>query len=373
MASKKFYYTQGFKIDDTKSSIQFILSLSENKIVAGPRVVVYYKSGATTEDFRNLLPRGMYIENDKPIMSIYHRSLSPKKLKFNDHEIWIYDLNNRVVNYVVSESLDSTLFETENHTTWVINKDLVTNPEGLKSLLDSSKYVEWRSYPVNEFYSYRSANTSLSTDIGKDEVVEIKAKHNKPINFKTYTKWRVEYATVLLGFYDQLKSHLPDFDIYMDGQKIQSMDELNPNRIDITLEGLADLGRRPYVYNHDLYQSQANLNLRIKTPDQLKYMHIKKKYQNVELISNIARFEVDDKRGLKWTNHIWWEPHRDSTQMSNIKDEQGRFTYTLDLRCQLHFYEVEDELYDTIDTIRLCFANLPIESRIIYPTNEYRK
>jgi hypothetical protein len=94
-------------------------------------------------------------------------------------------------------------------------------------------------------------------------------------------------------------------------------------------------------------------------------MHLKKKYQNVEMISNIARYEVEDKIGLKWLSHIWWEQFQDNTQLLNAKDNEGRFSFTLDLRCTLHFYEVEDEMMSTIDLIKVCFQNLPGKPEII--------
>lgn len=396
-----YYYTQGFKLDETNTSIQFILSLNENRIVPGPKVKVFYKPGAKTSDFSDKLPPGITIDSEKTILTKYYRSLTPKVLKFNSHVINIYDLDSRLVNYLVATGEESTLFEDHNHTSWVVSPEVADSETALNDVINLSKYVAWESLPLGEYYSYRSVNTSASHDAidripvrrldlapvsdgspenadgshwtggstgnigsgsgttGDDNIPTITSRYNNPINFNTYTKWRLEYSAVLLGFYDQLKSQLPEFDIQMDGQKIECLDKMNSERIDIRLDNLANMDRRPFIYRHDLYQSRAELSITIRTKDQLKYMHIKKKFQNIEMISNITEFTVKDKKGLDWLNHIWWEKHTDVTQLANTKDNEGRISFNLELRCTLHFYEVEDELFGLIKFIRICFANLP--------------
>jgi len=366
--NNNYYYTQGFKVANNKSSIQFILSLKENKIEGGSRVIVYYKSGATTNDFADILPQGISIDSDKTILTKYHKNLSPKRLKFNDHELNVYDLDSRVINYVVAEDSESAIFEDEYHTTWVINKSLADDFTQLELSLKSSKYVCWQSIPVNEYYSYRYANTANAGDLdpglgnetsGSGDIPSIINNNNTPIIIAQYSKWRLEFAQSLVGFYEQLGSQLPEFDIYMNGDKIKCLDKIGPNRIDIYLDNLANLHRRPFIYRHDLYQSHATLSVRVSTDDMLKYMHLKKKFQNVELISTITEYNVLDKLQLPWLTHVWWEQFQDSTQLKNAKDNEGRLSYVLELRCTLHFYEVEDEMMSTIDLIRVCFQNLP--------------
>lgn len=399
--SSKYYYIQGFRLDDTFESIKFILSLSENRITTGPKVTVHYKVGATTNDFINKLPTGISIDSDKLIMTKYNRLLKPKRLKFNSHLVSILDLDSRLVNYVVAKNEVSTLFEDENHTSWVISPEVADDESKLRPIIEDSKYVCWESLPLGEYYSYRSVNTSASHDLTDrvkpknlndapqgngsptnadgspwtddgtgnvggssaqlvdSNVPTIVSRYNNPIDFSTYTKWRLEFSAVLLGFYDQLKLQLPEFDIYMDGQKIKCLDNMNSNKIDIRLDNLANMDRRPFIYRHDLYQSKAELSMNIRTTDQLKYMHLKKKFQNIELISNITEYSVKDKKGLDWLNHIWWEKHTDATQLSSVRDNEGRVSFNLELRCTIHFYEVEDELFELIKFIKVCFANLP--------------
>jgi hypothetical protein len=288
--------------------------------------------------------------------------LNPRKIKFNNREIVTHDLENRVINYIVSEDSDTSLLEDAYSTTWVINKDTADTPHDLKTILDKSNYVKWSSYPVSEYFSYKHVLTSSNSE----EIPIIKSSTDKPLNFQKYTKWRLEYSKVLLGFYEAIQSQLDGFSIYMDGKPIVCLDKLNSKRIDINLQGLGNLNRHPYIYDHDLYQSKADLLIRIMTPDLLEYMHLKKKYQNYEFLTNTPRFEVLDKFDLPWTNHVWWEPFQDVTSLRSSKDDDDRLSYILELRCSIHFYEVEDELYHVIKRIKTVFPNLPEQPTFVY-------
>lgn len=373
MKQNRYYFSQGFRFDRRISTVDFIQTLNEVKIVPGLRTKIYFKAGTTTEDFKDLdLPSSICIDSNKLLRPNRNLLLEARKFKFNNNLIYNYDLDDRIINYVVAVDEDTALIEDQFSTTWVINKDTADVCDDLTKVLKMSKYVFWDRIPVGEYYSYRYANTTASVSVkSKDNdsanpIPTYIAKHNNAIDFNKYTKWRLEYSDVLIGFYEQISAQLTGYSIYMDGKPIQCLDKQNPRRIDITLEGFGNLNRHPHVLEHDLYQTRATLSLRIKTPDQLEYMHLKKKYQNYEFLTDIARFTVKDKIGLDWTNHIWWEPYQDSATIQGAKDESGRFTYTMDLRCELHFYEVEDEMFHTIEQIRVCYANLPGKPEYVY-------
>jgi hypothetical protein len=125
---------------------------------------------------------------------------------------------------------------------------------------------------------------------------------------------------------------------------------INSNYFDthINLESLDNLNRRPYMGDLDIIDSIATLNITVETNDQLKYNYIKNAYQNLNLISNLARYTVKDIHGYDWMTHVEWSPTRDEIRMSEIRDDMGRFAYVLKLRCDLHFYVVKDQLYNMI-------------------------
>jgi hypothetical protein len=214
--------------------------MNENKIVYGNRVKIYFKPGSTTEDFKEILPSKMAIDSNKTLKSKRNLELTANLLKFNDRKLRIYDLDNRVINYVVAKEEDSLLMEDSTSTTWVVKDSDADSSSSLKTLLDESKYVEWESYPVGEYYSYRHTISKYSSS---NEIPTRVSEHNNPINFKTYTKWRLEYSTVLLGFYEEIKKVLPNFSIYMDGKPIVSMDKLSSKKVDINLQGFGNLER----------------------------------------------------------------------------------------------------------------------------------
>lgn len=369
MNNTNYYYSQGFEFHRSISLVDFICTLNENKIVHGNRTKIYFKTGSTTEDFIKFTNSKIKIDSNKVLKPKRNLLLTSKILKFNNHDIKVQDLDARVINYIVAEEQDTALIEDEFSTSWVVNKLDADDNSKLESIILKSKYVSWDTYPTGEYYSYRFVNTgnALSKQDSKtSEIPTVTAKHNNPINFSTYTKWRLEYATVLLGFYEKLQEALPKYDIYMDSKPIKCMEKQNSRRMDINLQGFGNLDRHPHMYNHDLYQTKADLSIRIKTPDQLEYMHIKKKYQNYEILSDIPSFQVLDKIGLPWTNHIWWEPVKDNASLNQAKDDQGRVSLTLDIQCSIFFYEVEDEMFHTIDKLKVCFANFPEKPTFVY-------
>lgn len=348
-----YYFYQGFKFNRKISLVDFICTMGENKIEYSSRVKIYFKSGSTSFDFRDILPPvGIEINSNKTLSPKRNVVLEPKLLKLNNNLLKIYDLDGRVINYIVTEDkVTSEIIEDKTSTTWLINELDVTNSLKIKQLLDSSKYISWENYPVGEYYSYKYVNSS---PIGEGNIAEVVSKHNNPINMKTYTKWRLEFAQVLIGFYEAIKNELsPSYSIYMDGKPIRNMNSTSGRKIDINLQGFGNLARHPHIANPELLQTKADLSVKIKCPDQLEYMDLKKRYQNYQFLSNVVTYKVLDKLGFEWIQHIWWEPFIDSSSMAQIKDEEGRLSNVMELRCSIYFYEVEDKMYDTINNIKL--------------------
>ena len=280
MKQNNYYYSQGFRFSRSVSTVDFIQTLNEVKVVGGSRIKIYFKPGTKTEDYENLdLPSSVYVDSNKTLKPRRNLQLTAKKLKFNSHLLYIYDLDDRVVNYIVSEEQDSAMIEDPFSTSWVVNKNTVTVESQLKDIIEKSKYIFWENIPCNEYYSYRYVNTATAVSVDEtngEKLPTVVAKHNNPINFSKYTKWRLEYATVLIGFYDLLQTQLDDrYSIYMDGKKIKCLDSQSSRRIDVSLQGFGNLNRHAYVYDHDLYQTKAEMSVKIQTPDQLEFMHLK--------------------------------------------------------------------------------------------------
>lgn len=354
------YYVQGFCLDNTKTSVQLVQSLFENSISTDSKVIITFKAGAKTSDFASLLPPGISIVDDRNLSQFRIKKLEPKIIKLNTHEIEVYDLENRVLNYLVVQDRESALIETSHHTAMVLFHYDVSDEVKMRNIIDNSKYFKFRTIPLNVFYSFPMVNTHVSLDSngvnngisnggsGLNYITSILSETNAPIYLSKYTPYRMEYSKVLLGFYNELKNQLPDFHIYLEEDRLQESDLIDSNRIAVSLDSLDNLNRRPYATDRDLIDSVASLSIRIQTSDQLKYNYIKNAYQNLNLISNIARFNVKDVHGQDWMTHIEWEPARDQIRMTEIRDDQGRFAYVLDLKCSLYFYVVKDQLYSMI-------------------------
>lgn len=368
------YYVQGFCLDTTKTTITFVQSLSTNSISYGSKVVITFKPGSKSSDFSNMLPDGVTIFSNRSLSQMRITKLTPNIININSHSFECYDMENRVVNYLVVWDRESTTIEEEHHTAFIINKDDVGDQVKLTQLLDGSKYIKFRTYPIGEFYSYRLINTHSSdallssdpTGNGNPRVnnglkfneISIKSYVNTPIYLSKYTPYRLEYSKVLLRFYEELELQLPGFTIYSDSNKIGLGDSMESDRITISLEGLGDISRRSYMNDLDIIDSMAILTIKINTSDHLKYMHIKNSFQNLTLLSNLARFNTKDTYNLDWLSHVEWDPYKDNVRMKEVRDEGGRFSYSMDLRCSLYYYIVKDKLYPLIKWIDTKYVHL---------------
>lgn len=359
-----FFYIQGFKLDNTKTSIQFIQSLFENSISPGNKVIVSYKAGAKASDFSAILPSGITIvDGDVSLSTLRIIKLTPTKLRLNNHSVNCFDLENRVLNYLVVQDRESALIETSHHSAFIINKEDIGNEVKMRSIIDASLYFEFLSIPLNETFSFPLVNTHSSNLIYTSE-------RPTPLYLSRFTPYKMEYSKVLLGFYEALKPHCPGFEIYLDNDPVQGPNEvLNSNKISITLEGLGSLDRRPYMMNRDIIQSSATLTLNILTSDQLKYSFIKDSYQNLTAISNLARYSVKDTYGLDWMTFIEWENFKDITKMRDLKDELGRFSYSMTIQCSLNFYIVKDALYNIIKIIDINYINSATNKELFLTVN----
>lgn len=355
------YYVQGFCLDKRKTSVTFVQSLCENSITVENKVVITFKPGAKSSDFINLLPHGVTIVNDRTLTQQRITKLKPNKIKLNTHAFECYDIENRVVNYLVTWDRASSIFETEHHTAFVLNHLDVADPVKLRAILDASKYIKFLSYPDGEYYSYQLINTHASDSLmnpNNPDEIQINSHNNSPIYLSKYTPYRLEYSKVLLRFYEELELQVPDFTLYSGSTKIGQGDQMDSDRITITLEGLGDLERRPYMNDKDIIDSMAILNLKVQTSDHLKYMFLKNSYQNLNGISNLARFKTKDRYDFEWLSHIEWEPLKDNLRMKEVRDEEGRFSYTLDIRCSLYYYIVKDEMYPLIKWIDMNYVHM---------------
>ena len=101
-----------------------------------------------------------------------------------------------------------------------------------------------------------------------------------------------------------MKLQLPEFQIYLGEDRLKDSNIIDSNRISINLESLDNLNRRPYMGDLDIIDSIATLNITVETNDQLKYNYIKNAYQNLNLISNLARYTVKDIHGYDWMTHV---------------------------------------------------------------------
>lgn len=349
-----YYYMQGFEFSRSLTSIEFLPSFSDNKIEGGTRLKIYFKEGAKSKDFESLLVPGVRIISNEVLHSNKRTELKPILLKFNSHLLKVYDLDSRYITYLVAKDRDTHFRETSKSTIWVINESTANNCDSLLTELNKSLFIEWTSIPCNEKYSYRAVNTHAGiSDSSGGEVPSVTSSSNLSISFDSYSKWRLDQARVLVGFYDLLKSILPNYVIQFEGLRITDTEKLPERRIDVNISGFGNLDMHPSMYNKDLYPKKSDVRISIKMPDQLEYMNLKNRYQNYKFLSDKVTYTVKDTKGLDWMCHIWWEPFRDSASIQQARDEASTISYTLDINCSLNYFEVEDELYEIVNSLNV--------------------
>lgn len=352
LAGNKFYI-QGFSLDRTKTSVQLIQSLFNNSITSGNKVTISFKSGAKASDFSGILPSGISIvDGERSLSSLRITKLIPNVITLNEHSVECYDIENRVMNYLVTQDRATALIETSHHTAFIILASDINDEVKLRSILDSSIYFKFLSIPLGQSFSYPLVNTHSSN-------LKYLSERDAPTYLSRYTPYKMEYSKVLLGFYEAIKPHVPGFEVYLNRDPITGDSSIiDSNRVSITLEGLGNTERRPYMLDRDILQNSALLTINIQTNDHLKYSFIKDSYQNLTSLSNLARFYTQDSYGENWMTHVEWESFKDMTKMADLRDEGGRFSYLMTLQCSLYYYVVKDELYSIIKVIDTNYINM---------------
>lgn len=392
------YYARGLEFDNPRiRSVQFTPVLSRPGFHLEPNghLKVQYKAGDTNKSIasygtNNGIPSGV-VASDK-VKTIFPSGilpLVPKILYLGKHKVEVYCMDSHAITYLVLKGKSTVSAKSQNFikqslesTTIAVTDTVVKDAKKLKQFLGQLEFIRFVSLPVNDMSSYLNViTTNLKTELddflsnsassnglgfdpgqfesgngdqGKDNTVI--STLTRPLDNTDIYDYRIHIEMVLAQFYKSLHAHLDKrMSIFVDGKPLPGCDSsLTKDRVDIKLNNLGNLERRPRIYEKMVMDSSMDMLINFQFGDMSTYQHYRRMFQNVEKISNFTMFKTNDIYGLPWNSSIWWEPYKDS-QNTIMTKEDGVPGYTLSLMCKLYYYEVRNEVIKTFTSIKVIF------------------
>lgn len=379
------YFIKGLELDSSYiKTVQLITSLGGNycTLDAQRHLKIFFQPGTRWKNMKSSLLSGMTITDEEVRLTdtkMYH--LVPKILYLNTHKVEVYVLDSHAISYIVvtAQKTGSSIKQNDRRTFIVVHEPTARDFNKLSTLLSQLKYIRFLSLPAGEMYSYPNVITTNlknelddflgnstdgqmnpNTTLGKPEdgnsLGKITSYINRPIDLGGIYDYRIDAGHVLERFQQYLMKNTGNkFSLLLDGKPRPGCETvLSSNTINIRFQNMANLEKRPRIYDREVMDSSMILNVTFNFSDHGDYLHHRRKYQNVEWLTNDCVFKTKDIYGYDWNTSIWWEVYTDSLSPV-MTTEQGTGGYPMQVQCKLYFFEVRDEVRSVVDSIILTF------------------
>lgn len=293
----------------------------------------------------DMLPMGLPKKFTDTIVSL--NGLKFRKLTYDPHVIHIV---------IVSDS-ESRVIQDYNHTTIVVSSNDYKDQKFIDYLFFSGnllyispigpkpKCYELRNFPK----IYLTYGDSVSLESTSETVYTLRRRYDD------YVIREIDYQD---QFILEIRRILTDYGLEL--VRLNKETTLTKTSY-ITYQ----IVQTPTKYNHPKYLDQDNKVMQHKIPieftlhttDMILYFDFKKKYNNVNLLTNFCEFKTPDKYGDRWTAAIKWGSITEDFNHLYQQDDNSNFALQCQFRCELYFYEVIDDRFNFLKEIYLTLNN----------------
>lgn len=346
LTSKKCQYFQVKEGD--------ICSLIENESLS--TLTLTYTPGSTSKSLSNTLglesfggdidlvsmPLPKKFKN--PIISL--NGLKFKKLTFDSH----------IINIIIVSDSESRVSQDYFHTTIVVSKDDYKNPEFINYLFFSGNLLFFTPIgPRPSCYEIRNFPKILIGNDSSDLISESETIYTLRRRYNDYVIREIDYQD---QFILEIRRILENYGLEL--VRINRETSLTKTSY-VTYQ----ITQTPTPVHHPSYYDPDNKLIQLKLPidfslrctDMVMYYDFKKKYQNVDLLTNFCEFKATDKYGDRWSAAIKWGTITEDFNHLYQQDDNSNFSYQCQFRCELYFYEMIDDRYEVLNEIITYFEN----------------
>lgn len=257
---------------------------------------------------------------------------------------------NYVFSLVIVRDSESRVVQTKSHTTIVINESDVGNPEFIEFLFYSGGLIYLRPFgPKVEGWVPRNFPKIL---IDKKDITLESSNSIAYTLRRRYNDYLIREVDYQDQFILELRRLLDTFGIELVRQNKETT-LTKTHYVTYQIVQTPVSMTRPWRDSplRNVFNYKQPVELSLHTTDMVLFHDFKKRYQNVDFLTNFTEFKTADKYGDRWTAAVKWGPITEDFNHVYGQDDNANFSFQCSFRCELFYYEVLDTRYQFLEEI----------------------
>lgn len=318
-------------------------------------LVLTYTPGSSSKSLSNILGVD-YLDDVDMLPTPLPKKFKDTIISLNGLKLKKLTYDSHVINIVIVSDSESRVFQDYFSTTIVVSKEDYKDPEFINFLFYSGNLRYFK--PIGkkpECYELRNFPKIQIGNDSSDLVSESETVYTLRRRYNDYVIREIDYQD---QFILEIRKILEDYGLEL--VRINRETSLTKTSY-VTYQ----ISQTPIKVHHPSYYDPENklvqqmvpIDFNLRCTDMVMYFDFKKKYQNVDLLTNFCEFRVMDKYGDKWTAAIKWGTITEDFNHLYIQDDNSNFSYQCQFRCELYFYEMMDDRYEFLKEISVLLDN----------------
>ena len=351
--SAEFLY-RGLKINTSCKYFQAkegsSFSITEDKLTSV--ITLTYKIGSSSKEVAEKL--GIDLIGGGSLL-LEPTGTSPKKVRkftvsLNGLTLEKQTLDPHTVRLVIVRDSESRVVQDYWGTTLVISEKDYKNPEFIEYLFYSGGLLYLKpigpkviNYELRNFPKLILSNKDLVLTSNNSVVYSLRKRYND------YLIREIDYQD---QFILELRRILDDYGVELVRvNKEQTLASTSYVTYQINQTPTSVLHPHRGDVERDILSLQQPVEFSLHTTDMVLYHDFKKKYANVDLLSNFCEFKTTDRYGGRWTAAVKWGQITEDFNHTYLSDDNSNFSFQCHFRCDLYYYEVFDRRFETLKEI----------------------
>ena len=279
------------------------------------------------------------------------KKISPTILSLNGFRLKVLPLDTHIINIVLIADSESRVVQDYTGTTIVVSREDCNNAEFIKFLFFSGNLLYLKPYgPVPKCWEFRNF-PKITVKPGETKTLESNSDtlFHLRRRYDDYVIREVDYQD---QFILEIRRILQDYGVEL----VRINKETSLTRTSyVQYQFVQTPIHASHPYRGDLEENILNfkqpVEFTLHTNDMVLYHDFKKKFMNLNLLTNFVEFKATDKYGERWTASVRWGQITDEFNQQYQPDDNANFAYQCQFRCELYYFEVRDDRFKIIEEI----------------------
>lgn len=328
-----------------------VCSLVEDKVTSV--LTLSYIPGSTAKDVTNVLDSVSLVGSGE--IKLEPTGVNPRKVKktrvtLNGLVLEKQTLDSHTIRIVIVRDSESRVIQDYWSTVLVISEKDYKVPEFIEYLFYSGGLIYLKPVgPKLSHYELRNFPKLIVSDKDLDLKSENSVVYSLRKRYDDYLIREIDYQD---QFVLEIRRILDDYGVELVRvNKEQALASTSYVTYQINQTPVSILHPHRGGTSRDILSLQQPIEFSLHTTDMVLYHDFKKKYTNVDLLTNFCEFKTTDRYGGRWTAAVKWGQITEDFNHTYQSDDNSNFSFQCHFRCDLYYYEVFDRRYEMLKEI----------------------